>query len=132
VANLKRKVNPYERNMPQVSWDLSDSFHLRLLIHYIGDIHQPLHASSRYTYAFPKGDEGGNGLRINVTNAGKGETPQNLHSLWDSIIMSQASDMNLPLSTDNWSYLGNESLRLRTEYLANITTVFGSGASHSL
>jgi hypothetical protein len=46
--------------------------------------------------------------------------------------MSQASDMNLPLSTDNWSYLGNESLRLRAEYLAKITAVFGSGASHSL
>ena len=39
-----------------ISWDLSDSFHLRLLIHYIGDIHQPLHASSRYTKEFPEGD----------------------------------------------------------------------------
>jgi len=69
------------------------SYALRLLIHYIGDIHQPLHASSRYTTAYPKGDEGGNDLRISVTNKGPGETPNNLHSLWDSIIMSQASDI---------------------------------------
>ena len=59
---------PIDKKEPQVTWDLSDSYHLRLLIHYIGDIHQPLHAASRYTTVYPKGDEGGNDMRIHVTN----------------------------------------------------------------
>lgn len=88
MANLKRKSDPNQKKEPEVSWDFSDSFHLRLLIHYIGDIHQPLHASSRYTIDYPKGDEGGNDFRIKVTHKGLGERPNNLHSLWDSIIMS--------------------------------------------
>jgi hypothetical protein len=49
-----------------ISWDLSDSFHLRMLIHYIGDIHQPLHASSRYTKDYPDGDEGGNFFKLSI------------------------------------------------------------------
>jgi hypothetical protein len=28
-----------DRLSGKVSWDLSDSFHLRLLIHFVGDIH---------------------------------------------------------------------------------------------
>jgi len=37
----------------EVSWALGDSFNLRLLIHYTGDVHQPLHAVSRYTSQYP-------------------------------------------------------------------------------
>eukprot|EP00494_Astrolonche_serrata_P031297 UN31566 len=33
---------------------------LRLLIHYIGDLHQPLHAATRVDDAYPSGDRGGN------------------------------------------------------------------------
>lgn len=35
------------------------SFALRLLIHLIGDIHQPLHVLTRVNEEFPKGDLGG-------------------------------------------------------------------------
>jgi hypothetical protein len=37
---------------------------LRLLIHYIGDIHQPLHASARVNSDYPKGDAGGNFVKL--------------------------------------------------------------------
>lgn len=65
VNNLIRKGNEIDlelvgKSKKTVSWSLSDSFHLRLLIHYVGDVHQPLHASSRYTKKYPEGDEGGN------------------------------------------------------------------------
>lgn len=36
------------------------SFALRLIIHYVGDIHQPLHAVSEVDHRFPTGDMGGN------------------------------------------------------------------------
>jgi hypothetical protein len=56
---------------------------LRFVIHLVGDIHQPLHATSRETEAHPKGDRGGNDFTI-VPPAESGERgPKNLHSLWD-------------------------------------------------
>ena len=48
---------------------------LAWLLHLVGDVHQPLHCSSRVTAADPRGDKGGNGLRVGSTN---------LHSLWDN------------------------------------------------
>jgi len=36
------------------------SFVLRMVIHYVGDIHQPLHAVAEVDHRFPEGDQGGN------------------------------------------------------------------------
>jgi hypothetical protein len=36
------------------------SFALRLVIHYVGDLHQPLHTVSEVDYEYPAGDRGGN------------------------------------------------------------------------
>lgn len=36
------------------------SLALRELIHLVGDLHQPLHTSDRYTKEHPEGDKGGN------------------------------------------------------------------------
>jgi hypothetical protein len=55
------------------------SFALRLLIHYIGDIHQPLHAATRLDNNYPKGDAGGNFFPLPEKL-----TAKNLHSVWDS------------------------------------------------
>lgn len=56
---------------------------LRFVIHLVGDIHQPLHATARETDAYPKGDRGGNDFAI-LPPADSGERgPRNLHSLWD-------------------------------------------------
>lgn len=56
---------------------------LRLIIHFVGDIHQPLHSATRVTKANPDGDRGGNLVSIMV--AGK---KTNLHSYWDGGIGS--------------------------------------------
>lgn len=57
------------------------SYALRLLIHYLGDIHQPLHASSRVDKQYPKGDAGGNFFHVTPKDDAK-----NLHSVWDSVV----------------------------------------------
>mmetsp|Transcript_23011 Transcript_23011/g.58353 ORF Transcript_23011/g.58353 Transcript_23011/m.58353 type:complete len:125 (-) Transcript_23011:857-1231(-) len=36
------------------------SFQLRALIHFVGDVHQPLHNGQLFDHQFPNGDEGGN------------------------------------------------------------------------
>ncbi len=56
---------------------------LRFIIHFVGDIHQPLHCATRVSAANPESDRGGNLVKITV--AGKST---NLHSYWDGGINS--------------------------------------------
>jgi hypothetical protein len=50
---------------------------LRYLLHFMGDIQQPLHCSTAISTSSPNGDAGGNGFPV-------GNGWGNLHSLWDS------------------------------------------------
>jgi hypothetical protein len=50
---------------------------LKFLIHFVGDLHQPLHAIDNH-------DKGGND--VHVTIAGRRTT--NLHSVWDSVVIN--------------------------------------------
>ena len=52
---------------------------MRYLIHVLGDIHQPLHASTLVNKQFPKGDQGGNFFLINYS-----QNIENLHKFFDS------------------------------------------------
>ena len=62
IKELKNKLVPQDKK----------AMYLKLLIHIVGDIHQPLHVGH-------PADLGGN--KINVTWLG---SPTNLHSVWDS------------------------------------------------
>jgi hypothetical protein len=50
---------------------------LRFLIHFVGDIHQPLHAADRH-------DRGGNNVRVFVRPG----RPENLHHVWDDDVVA--------------------------------------------
>jgi hypothetical protein len=63
---------------------------MRLLMHYTGDIHQPLHATSRVDKEYPAGDRGGNSFHLPPIDGAK-----NLHAVWDSVVYSEADDMDL-------------------------------------
>jgi hypothetical protein len=56
---------------------------LRLVIHFVGDIHQPLHCTARVTAAHPDGDQGGNLFKIKILGANHKLKDRNLHSYWD-------------------------------------------------
>lgn len=60
------------------------SFALRMIIHYAGDIHQPLHAVAEVDSTYPSGDKGGNYESIPSTGCGA----SNLHAVWDSVAYS--------------------------------------------
>ncbi|CDZ78267.1 S1/P1 Nuclease [Legionella massiliensis] len=62
---------------PQAN-NFDKGFNLRILLHVIGDIHQPLHAASQYSKAHLRGDKGGNLLFL-----AKNSIAVNLHSYWD-------------------------------------------------
>lgn len=56
---------------------------LKFLVHFVGDMHQPLHSIERKDPVTGNGDAGGNG--VHVTFFGQ---PSNLHSVWDSGIVT--------------------------------------------
>lgn len=53
-------------------------FSLRILLHVVGDLHQPLHAISEYSKIHPHGDLGGNLFALASNDIGT-----NLHKYWD-------------------------------------------------
>lgn len=56
---------------------------LRFIIHFVGDIHQPLHCASRVSAALPQGDRGGNSVNLKIRQPNGTTKNQNLHSYWD-------------------------------------------------
>jgi len=56
---------------------------LRFIIHFVGDIHQPLHCATRVDSANPQGDRGGNQVSINIPGKDGTLKKTNLHSFWD-------------------------------------------------
>lgn len=63
--------------------DALKSYDLVWLLHLVGDVHQPLHATSRFTQDEPNGDRGGNDVALC-------EKPcrSELHAFWDGVLGS--------------------------------------------
>jgi len=60
------------------------SYDLVWLLHLVGDIHQPLHCTSRFTAGQTGGDSGGNGLKF--CPSGSPTCDDSLHSFWDGLL----------------------------------------------
>jgi S1/P1 Nuclease len=60
--------------------DKLKSYDLSWLLHLVGDVHQPLHSTTRVSTTKPDGDDGGNGLKLT--------SPANLHTFWDDVLGS--------------------------------------------
>jgi len=61
--------------------DKTDAETLGFLYHLVGDVHQPLHATTRYSAKNPDGDAGGNGFAIQMPPEAR---IRNLHAFWDA------------------------------------------------
>jgi hypothetical protein len=72
---------------------------LKFLVHFVGDIHQPLHCG--FT-----SDSGGNHIKVHFNNLST-----NLHSVWDSNIIEKRIQSDFNDNQDLWiSYLLNQSI----------------------
>jgi hypothetical protein len=59
---------------------------LMFIVHFVGDIHQPLHCETDFSkFPPPEGDQGGN--KVNLTYLGKSAK---FHAVWDSYIIDRA------------------------------------------
>lgn len=78
----------------QLSDDIR-SYDLTWLLHLVGDIHQPLHATARYNASFRRGDNGGNGVKLctgrDCVLKCSDDKAQSLHSFWDGAIGASKS-----------------------------------------
>jgi hypothetical protein len=59
------------------------SYDLVWLVHLVGDVHQPLHATTRFNRKQPKGDSGGNDVRLCDS---AGNCGLKLHRFWDELV----------------------------------------------
>jgi hypothetical protein len=84
---------------------------LAWILHLVGDIHQPLHMSSRVTTALPNGDVGGNSFKL----LGK---PNKLHAYWDDIL-----DLSTPQSAGEGSAHYVDRLATKVEHTLPHATV---------
>ena len=87
------------------------SIAMRLLIHYVGDIHQPLHAESRVDHEYPKGDFGGNTVKIPAKDG-----VNNLHAVWDSVAYEFSGYAKLPFTDSAWELNGKRAKALVTKH----------------
>jgi hypothetical protein len=79
------------------SEDEAKSLALRLLIHYYGDVHQPLHSSDRYTEEHPDGDKGGNSFPLKFHYKAN-----ELHAVWDNVIYEYHTNPKRPFTPATW------------------------------
>jgi hypothetical protein len=82
VPNAETQIAAFRTVLASNSPDALKSYDLCWLLHIVGDVHQPLHATARFTQTQPHGDDGGNDVNIREGNA----SPKRLHSFWDGIL----------------------------------------------
>lgn len=86
------------------------------LVHFVGDVHQPLHTLARDSQGFPDGDRGGNDFKI-APIEGWGKRPvENLHSFWDFGGGAFTTYNKRPLSGDANRDLANTAKNLIKEF----------------
>lgn len=87
------KVNKWEK-----------AFAVANLLHFIGDIHQPLHATELYDSTFPQGDHGGNSFSVNFENKA-----WRLHFIWDSVCGKYQGEPIRPLNSTARSFIQQQA-----------------------
>jgi hypothetical protein len=82
VPNIATAIKRFTATLasPRASQKLK-SYDLTWLIHLVGDAHQPLHATARFTTDRPHGDIGGNTVALCAAPCRDG-----LHAFWDDVL----------------------------------------------
>jgi hypothetical protein len=78
--NAETQIDAFRQVLASDEPDALKSYDLVWLLHLVGDIHQPLHATARFISADADGDDGGNGVKVCNPSCGS-----SLHSFWDGL-----------------------------------------------
>ena len=82
TPNAQERIALFRAVLASASSDGLKSYDLTWLLHLVGDIHQPLHASTRVSSMDPEGDAGGNLVKLGCTKC-------QLHAFWDDLLGTQ-------------------------------------------
>jgi S1/P1 Nuclease len=89
APNAQTQIETFRATLASDANDDIKSYDLVWLLHLVGDVHQPLHATQRFTAAQTGGDRGGNEVQLcdptcNTT----------LHSFWDEAAGSRSNPVS--------------------------------------
>lgn len=79
--NAETQIAIFRAVLASNSPDPLKSYDLVWLLHLVGDVHQPLHCTSRFTQSQSTGDAGGNLVKVR-----DGQNSSKLHSFWDGLL----------------------------------------------
>lgn len=79
--NVKTQIRLFRATLRSSAPDELKSYDLVWLEHLIGDVHQPLHTTSRFSRSLPQGDAGGNLVLLCALPC-----RDELHAYWDTIL----------------------------------------------
>jgi hypothetical protein len=82
TPNAQERIALFRTVLASTSADGLKSYDLTWLLHLVGDVHQPLHASTRVSSTDPDGDAGGNLVKLDCTKC-------ELHAFWDGLLGTQ-------------------------------------------
>ena len=101
TPNVVTEIERLSRAVAKPAGDPANPVYaLPWLLHLVGDIHNPLHAATRFTRDDPSGDRGGNAVYV--------EPGRTLHGFWDGLPGPDPSSA---------SYIDREASRLRSSKL---------------
>jgi len=83
TPNAQERIALFRTVLASASSDELKSYDLVWLLHIVGDIHQPLHASTRVSQPNPDGDAGGNLVKLDCAKC-------ELHFFWDDLLGTQS------------------------------------------
>jgi hypothetical protein len=87
TPNAQTEIKLFRAALASDESDALKSYDLVWLLHIVGDIHQPLHATSRFSKTLPKGDNGANDVKV----CNKKCVDDELHGFWDGIFGTTAN-----------------------------------------
>ena len=119
ASNVVQMINLCISNSQNIAVSQSNqAVGLRYLIHFVGDIQQPLHCSTAFFATQPSGDGGGNGFYLTGTWTC-------LHYLWDDGGGYLTDSISRPLTPANQTTLNNKvaDVEAAYPYTPNVGTV---------
>lgn len=89
TPNAQTQIALFRKTLASVTAsDELKSYDLVWLLHLVGDVHQPLHTTSRFTHSQPSGDAGGNRVAL-CQRPCRNE----LHAFWDDLPGTEKNPM---------------------------------------
>jgi hypothetical protein len=127
VPNAGTQIALFRKTL--ASADASDalkSYDLVWLLHLVGDVHQPLHATSRFTHSQPNGDAGGNLVALCQPPC-----RNELHAFWDNVPGTEKNPMvairraaHLPRPDDHVAAIDDERQWIHESFLIAQNSVY--------